>query len=376
MVTVRPGLGRTLGECPIAANRVGNPHESRTDVKRRTPKHSAQQVDGATGQDTGESRTLGRRGLLTHGGAMVVGAAAAGAAVAATSSPASAATGGAVLQGTVNSVGTDQPATEIDATNNVPATPTLILSNTGSPGTDPATGLKMASPQLRINPAASTLVIPPTTTVGGDIVATGDGNLWFTHAFPAVGTIPAAVFPAIVHTDVNSNSFAPLLAPVRLLDSRNTAGRAHILDASGNLDSTGRLIAGHTIHIDLTSLVFFGDAVTANLTVTGPLGGGFLTIWSGTVALPNASSINYATGQTIANLSSVGIGEFKTSTTTVTDTVAIHCADHNTHVILDVTGFFVREFVQITQANLLAAMRSPSTARAQSIMQARARFKA
>jgi hypothetical protein len=332
-------------------------------VKRRTPKHSAHQVDDATAQETGEPRTLGRRGLLTHGGAMVVGAAAAGAAVAASSSPASAATGGAVLQGTVNSVGTDQPATEIDATNNAAATPTLILSNSGSPASGQAT------PPLRIKPAVSTLTLPAATTVGGDIVATGDGNLWFTHAVPSIGT-----FPAIVHTDANSNSFAPLLAPVRLLDTRNTAGRAHILDASGNLDSTGRLIAGHTIHIDLTSLVFFGDAVTANLTVTGPLGSGFLTMWSGTVALPNASSINYVTGQTIANLSSVGIGEFTTSTTTVTDTVAIHCANHNTHVILDVTGFFVRDFAQVNPANLGAAVRSAS--RAQRVMQARAHFKA
>jgi len=327
-------------------------------------------VDGAISQDAGELSTLGRRGLLTHGGALVVGAAAAGVAVAATSSPASAATGNPVLQGTVNSVGTDQPATEIDATNSTAATPTLILSNTNT-NTASSAASSEATPPLRITPAASTRTLPSIATVGGDIVATGDGNLWFTHAVPTVGT-----FPAIVHTDANSNSFGPLLAPVRLVDTRTTAGRANILDASGNLDSTGRLRAGHTIHIDLTSLVFFGDAVTANLTVTGALGSGFLTIWSGTVALPNASSINYAKGQTIANLSSVGIGEFNTSTKTVTDTVAIACTNNNTHVILDVTGFFVADFAQVNPTHLGSTMRSASTTRAQRVMQARAHFKA
>jgi hypothetical protein len=292
---------------------------------------------------------------------MVAGAAAAGVAVAATSSPASAATGSAVTQGAVNSVGTDQPATEIDATNNATATPTLILSNSGSPASGEAT------PPLRITPAASALVSPSSSTAGGDIVATGDGNLWFTHAVPGVGT-----FPAIVHTDANSNSFGALSAPVRVLDTRTTAGRANILDASGNLDSAGRLMAGHTIHINLTSLVAFGDAVTANLTVTGGLGAGFLTMWSGAVALPNASSINYTKGQTIANLSTVGIAPFKT----VTDTVAIACTNQNTHVILDVTGFFVGDLAQINPANLAAAVRSSSATRAQNIMRARAHFKA
>jgi hypothetical protein len=296
---------------------------------------------------------------------MVVGAAAAGAAVAATSSPASATTGSAVVQGAVNNAGTDQPATEIDATNNLAATPTLILSNSGSPGSGEAT------PPLRITPAASALMVPATATVGGDIVATGNGYLWFTHAFPNVPPIPAPV-----HTGATSNSFGPLVAPVRLLDTRSAAGRVHILDASGNLDSTGRLKAGHTIHIDLTSLVNFGDAVTANLTVTGGLGGGFLTMWSGEVPLPNASSINYAKGQTIANLSTVGIGQHNPSSLTPTDAVAIACTDNNTHVILDVTGFFVREFLQINQANLGSAMRPTSTAQAQRAMRAGAHFKA
>jgi len=43
-------------------------------------------------------------------------------------------------------------------------------------------------------------------------------------------------------------------------------------------------------------------------------------------------------------------------------------------VILDVTGFFVRNFVQVNPANLGAAVSSAS--RAQRVMQARTHFKA
>jgi hypothetical protein len=55
----------------------------------------------------------------------------------------------------------------------------------------------------------------------------------------------------------------PLSAPNRILDTRSSAGRASILDASGNLNSSGMLIGGKTIHVNLTSLVNFANAVTA-----------------------------------------------------------------------------------------------------------------
>ncbi len=322
-------------------------------MTRKTPRHPAApatgtsqaETDDAVAQEAGKSRTVGRRGLLTRGGAMV--AVGAGAAVAATARPAAAATGDTVIQGTVNNVGSNAPATEIQATNGSAPTPTVILTNLGTP----ATG--QASPPLRITPAGSGLTLPSANTVGGDIVATNDGNLWFTHAVPSVGT-----FPAIVHTDGNSNSFVPLSGPVRILDTRTSAGRAHVLDPSGKFDSAGRLIKGQTIHIDLTSLVAFGDAMSGNLTVTGSLGAGFLTLWSGAIALPNASSINYVKGQTIANLTSSGIFTFGSKS----DAIAIACTNSNTHVILDVGGFFVADFGQVNPANVASSMHASSRA--------------
>lgn len=337
-------------------------------MKRKPPQSPADPAgdtsltaaDGAApeSQDAGEPRAVGRRALLTRGGIVAAGAVGAGVAVAAAATPASAATNDPVLQGNVNNVGTNVPATEIRADN--ASAPTMIVTNTGSPATGGA------SPPLRITPAASTpgLDVPATNTAGGDMVATNDGNLWFTHAIPtSTGTVLAS---ATVHTDANSNSFVALAGPYRILDTRTSPGHpSNVLDPTGKFDSTGRLLAGKIIHIDLSLLVIYGDAVTSNLTVTKPVAGGYLTLWSGaTTSQPSASSINFATGQTIANLTVSGIAHNSTNT----DTIAIY-ANATTHVILDVAGFHVGNFGQVNPAYSAASMR-PAT-RAQATTRAR-----
>jgi len=280
----------------------------------------------------------------------------AGAAVAA---PAGATTGQAVNQGEVNSVGTDVPATEITATNaptSASATPTVVLTNTGVD-----TANFEGGPSLRLTPSAQPL--PASMTQGGDLVATASGDLWFTHPVPQ----PIGPVPAPVHTDANSNSFVPLAAPKRMLDTRSF--RTNVLDPTGKFDSSHRLLAGQTIHINLSSLVFFGDAVTANLTVTGPLKGGYLTLWSGGVARPTASSINFGTGQTIANLTVSGLAAISQ---TVTDTIAIF-ASATTHVILDVAGFAVGNIGQVNP--VFTAPTMSGSARAQRARQALAKLR-
>jgi hypothetical protein len=311
-------------------------------MKRRNPEVSAEPAE--------ERRPVGRRALLMRGGAVAAGAAGAVAAGAAVAAPAGAAVSDPVLQGEVNNVGTNAAATEITA-DNAPATPTptLVLTNTGGD-----TGSTEASPSLRLTPAASALVLPSSATAGGDLLAGGDGNLWFTHAIPSVGPVAATV-----HTDVTDNLFVPLNAPNRILDTRSSAGRASILDASGNLNSSGMLIGGKTIHVNLTSLVNFANAVTANLAVTGSTGAGFITLWSGAVARPGTSVINYTAGQTISNLTVTGLAEFSSA---ATDTIAIF-ANVTTHVVLDVAGFAVGNAGQVNPKFLPSAM--TSSARAQ-----------
>jgi len=259
------------------------------------------------------------------------------------SGKAEAATGDPVLQGSVNTVTAGAAATEIEAASGTTATPTLILSNSGS------TGTAEASPTLRLAPAASSLVVPSASTVGGDLVATGDGNLWFTH-----GTSSGPV-PAVVHTDANASSFVPLTAPVRILDTRSATLRKSIIDGSGKLASSGQLLAGKTIHINLTSLVSFGYALSVNLTVTGTEGGGDATVWPGG-AVPNASSINFQKGWTIANMIVSGIDAYNSS---ISDSIAI-TTTVTTHVILDIAGFYVADFAQVNPKNSIFGSSSAS----------------
>src|SRR5229473_1344917 len=224
-------------------------------MRRRIPESSSDLAGHASpiapgsleleSRQVSEDRAVGRRALLTRGGVVVAGVVGAGVAGAAVAGPANAATGNPVVQGNVNSVGTDVAATEVTATNNLAPTPTVIVTN---PGSRVVNTITEATPPLRLT--KSPVVNPSSTGVGGDMVATSDGELWFTHG------IPMGNFPAIVHTDLNSNSFVPLAAPHRILDTRASTGRKTVLDPTGKFDSTGRLLAGKTIHINLTSLVF------------------------------------------------------------------------------------------------------------------------
>jgi hypothetical protein len=288
-------------------------------MKRRTSA-PADQPDPGQGD---EDRTATRRALLTRGGVVAAGVVGAGVAGAAAAGRANAAPGDPVLQGTVNNVGTNVAATEIDAAN-APSTPTptVILTNTGG-----NTTTNEASPPLRLTPAGANLLVPATNTVGGDLVATNDGELWFTHnASPPV--------PAIVHTEGNSNTFVPLATPFRILDTRTTGGRANVIDPSGKF-SSGKLLAGKTIHINLSSLVFFADAMTANLTVLAPLTNGYVTLWSGTGSRPNASSINFAKGAALSNLT---VSALAFNITTLVSSIGIFTTA-TTAVVLDVIGF-------------------------------------
>jgi hypothetical protein len=312
------------------------------------------------GEHDRDKPAVARRRLLTGGGVVVAGAVGAGLAAAA-AAPASAAAGGPVLQDTVNSAGTSATVTELDAANNT--TPAFILTNTGI---DTSTTPNGAGPALRLAP--STATVPAAATVGGDLTATANGDLWFTHHFG--GTPPNVAAP--VHTEATANVYAPLGAPVRILDTRSASGRASIVNPSGNLDSSGRLLAGKTIFINLDTLVFFGEAVFANVTVTGSPSSGFLTIWSGAGTRPIVSTIDWpSAGTTLANFLASAVAA---QSTTVVNAIAIF-ANQTTHVILDVAGFMMPgfEFAKFTVGGAAAASRASRLQRAQQAIRAAAR---
>ncbi len=102
---------------------------------------------------------------------------------------------------------------------------------------------------------------------------------------------------------VNGGSGSQAVAPLRLLDSRNAVGVP--TRSKANADSTT------TLHVAGTGGVpaIGAQAVTLNVTVDQPETGGFVTVYPCGEKVPNASNLNYASGQTIANLVTVKLGQ-------------------------------------------------------------------
>ena len=157
-----------------------------------------------------------------------------------------------------------------------------------------------------------------------------------------VGTSPAsaasnAVVPPGRYTGVT---------PARLLETR--AGLPTIDGVSAGQGAIG---AGATRNLQVLGrggVPASGvGAVVVNITATGPSFGGYVTVWPHGTARPTASSINFTSGQTIANLAIVKVG---------TDgTIDLYNAFGNTDVIVDVQGWFPTNvgITPLTPARLL-----------------------
>ena len=253
--------------------------------------------DAASTAGDGSGTVMDRRALLRAGGLVAGIAGIAG--IAATHAPsADAATGDPVLAGASNNGGTSPTGLTANTWQ-----PTLILDNAG-------TGV----------PLRLTAQSEPEFVDSGDLMNIG-GDLRFAHA---------DYFVASVYTTLTASQLVPV-TPVRVADTRTSAGRANIVNRTGNLDSAGRLIGGHSVEVDLRDHVYGGTAVFANLTVTQPVAGGYLTLWpSG--PRPGTSTLNYSAGQVVSNFCVSGLSG--------TDTVRVY-AQRTTHVVLDVVAFAV-----------------------------------
>jgi hypothetical protein len=266
-----------------------------------------------------------RRALLRTGGAVVAGMAALAVAETALADSASAAAGGPVVMGAANTA----DATSTTLTSSSGTAPTLAVANTGT------------FAPLRVTEQAIPATLP---SLGSGDVANYGGDLYYT----AGGT--NGPFFGFVYTEWTASQVVPII-PTRVLDTRISSGRVNILNASGNLDSAGRLLGGHAIAVDLFGLEVGAVAAFCNLTAVAPLAGGFLTLWAGGTR-PGTSSVNYPAQGVVANFAVTGVSDV--------DSVSIF-ASKTTHVLLDITAFSVgNAAAQLDPAILPAAAASPS----------------
>ncbi|HVE64544.1 MAG TPA: N-acetylmuramoyl-L-alanine amidase [Mycobacteriales bacterium] len=111
------------------------------------------------------------------------------------------------------------------------------------------------------------------------------------------------------------------VTPTRLLDTREVGGpitggtaRSMLVAGRAGLPSSGL------------------RAVVLNVTAVEPTRSGFLTVFPGGTARPEASSLNFVSGQVVPNLVTVGVGR--------DGTVSIYSSAGSTHAAADVVGWY------------------------------------
>lgn len=111
-------------------------------------------------------------------------------------------------------------------------------------------------------------------------------------------------------------------APFRALDTRRTGGALKPFATSPQYWLNQGLATGYV-------------AVVANLTVTAPTAGGYLTAYPPGTARPNVSNVNFIPGQTVANLALLVNDPTQPASTAVYNGSA-----GTTQLLIDVSGFF------------------------------------
>lgn len=258
-----------------------------------------------------------RRRLLRRAGTVAAGIAGTGVVGAVAAVPAQAAPGDPVLQGRDNNA---EQATTLRSSSATAATLRLANSNTTL---DPE-GQVVAGPVLQLAPSGQGI---SSQAEFGSLGMDANGTIW-----AITGEIGDFKFRDYLRTNVNSNMIVPI-APQRVIDTRSADLRTRIVNPAGNLDTSGRLLAGRTIHINLEEFVFIGEALFGNVTVVGPLANGFIQIFPYGIQRPAVSTINFHTNQTLSNSFMSGIGY-------VVDYISLY-ASRTTHVIVDVVAFVV-----------------------------------
>jgi hypothetical protein len=289
-------------------------------------------------QGTAAEGAVERRAALRRGAAVLAGVAGLGVVSAVSGSPANASAGDNLVLG---------------ATNDADATLTTLTSAAGD-GTLEVSNTDLGAP-LRVAVGSSLI---SDQSVAGDIFSLdglGDGSVAIPVYTHVTGTgDPNFPLASVVFTDFTALQPVPVI-PTRVLDTRSAAGRAHLINVpAGTLDSTGRIIGGRSVTLDLSDFVASNGGVFANVVSTGSTAGGFLQIYPNEPR-PGASTTNFAAGQTIANFSLTSI-----DTSTSAFTVKIF-ASVTSHAIVDVTAFavgspaFVNQDILPTAATAAAA---------------------
>lgn len=185
-------------------------------------------------------------------------------------------------------------------------------------GTSPVTGYAVTA-----SPGGATCASAGSTTSCTVTGLTAGTGYTFTVKATNANGVSAASDPSFGVGPWSGSSYHTR-PPTRILDSRTSIG-----GWNGRLDATSPrdLKAVGGVGVPTTAV-----AVVLNVTVTGSSKGSFLTVWPSGSPKPNASSVNFAAGETIANLVTVKVG--------AGGNIRLATALGTTDVVADLVGYY------------------------------------
>ncbi|MFN8040984.1 MAG: Calx-beta domain-containing protein [Acidimicrobiales bacterium] len=180
-----------------------------------------------------------------------------------------------------------------------PATPSVKIATangTATGGTD-----FVATAGTTVTFAAGSPTATVNLGINGDTTVEPDETFTATISTPSAGAVIGAPATATVTIANDDGPRFHALSPGRLLDSRDGTGTTATKWQAAQTRSVQ--ITGQQ-GVPATGV----SAVVLNVTVTGPTAGSHLRLFPTGTTLPNASSINFNGGQTIANMAVVKLG--------------------------------------------------------------------
>ena len=186
-----------------------------------------------------------------------------------------------------------------------PGQPTAVAGNTSATVTvvAPTSGGTPVSYTVTASPGGSQCTV---TGASGSCEITGLTNgtpyTFTSTATNLAGTSSSSVASTSVTPGVTGGARFNAVTPVRILDTRTTntpSGQA------------GRVVNGGVLDVQITGvngIPVDATAVIMNLTAVLPTASGFLTAFPKGVPQPLASNVNFAPGDVVPNLVTVGIG--------------------------------------------------------------------
>ncbi|HEU5347364.1 MAG TPA: hypothetical protein VFU63_02010 [Ktedonobacterales bacterium] len=155
----------------------------------------------------------------------------------------------------------------------------------------------------------------------GEQIRDQAGNLYICVAGGSPGTWKQVL---TLSSSVNGGLIGFLSTPIRVYDSRKTGGPL-VGNATRTVQVAGVTISG--VQVPAGSVGCIG-----NLTVTGPTAGGYVVIYPTGSPTPTTSTVNFLSGQPVANSFAVGLS--------TGGQVTVHSfTSGQCHFIVDITGF-------------------------------------